>query len=489
MDAFSKSLPKQIFLNNEYVSSSNTKTLTVYNPADGSLIASDVPLAGQKDVDEAVDYATTAFTKGPWRDLGPAARRATLLKFASLLRAHANRLAELTRITLGMPFEAFGKFEVDLTADLFDYYAGWIDKYAGESYPAEDGFYKIVRNEPLGVCAGIIPWNTPLASAALKAAPALSMGNCFILKTSEKTPFAGLALGTLIKEAGFPPGVFQVLSGDGSTGALLASHMKVKKVSFTGSVSTGKKVQQAAAASNLKRVTLELGGKSPAIVFDDANLDNAVAWCANGLAANTGQICFATTRVYVQEGIYKKFIAAYKAAIEEKQQKTGDPANSATQLGPVVDEGQFNRVLGFIHRGQSEKQGTLLTGGKRIGAQGFFIEPTVFTSVHDDAEILKQEIFGPVSIVNTFKTEEEILAKANDSVFGLMAGVFTQDVTRAMRFSSKLDAGVVGINCASITSLSTPFGGTKESGMGREMGHFALRAYTEPKTVLINMAS
>lgn len=301
--------------------------------------------------------------------MSPAARRTIILSFSSLLRKNIVRLAYLTRITLGMPFEAFGKFEVDLSADLFDYYAGWIDKYAGESYPAEDGFYKIVRNEPLGVCAGITPWNTPLASASLKAAPALAMGNCFILKTSEKTPFSGLALGELIKEAGFPPGVFQVLSGDGSTGALLAAHMKVKKVSFTGSVATGKKVQQAAAASNLKRVTLELGGKSPAVVFDDANLENAVTWCANGLTANTGQICFATTRVYVQEGLYDNFLEAYKAAIEAKTKKTGDPTKDDVEVGPVVDESQHARVYGFIERAKAENQGTLLIGGQKIGTQ------------------------------------------------------------------------------------------------------------------------
>lgn len=248
----------------------------------------------------------------------------------------------------------------------FKYNAGWIDKFAGESYPQEDGFLKIVRNEPLGVTVGIVPWNGPLGSVGLKAGPALATGNIFILKPSEKTPFASLALGALIKEAGFPPGVFQVLSGDGSTGALLASHMRVRKVSFTGSVATGKKIQEMAARSNLKRVTLELGGKSPAVVFDDCNLDNAVTWTVNALAANTGQVCFAATRVYVQEGIYDEFIKRYKTAMQERIKTIGDPDEDATMMGPLVDKAQFERVSGFIERGQ-KGQGKLLTGGGRIG--------------------------------------------------------------------------------------------------------------------------
>lgn len=246
------------------------------------------------------------------------------------------------------------------------YYAGWTDKFLGESIPQEDGFLKIVRHEPLGVTAAIVPWNGPLITVGLKAGPALATGNCFILKPSEKTPFSALALGHLIKEAGFPPGVFQVLSGDGSTGALLASHMRIRKVSFTGSIPTGKKVQEMAARSNLKRVTLELGGKSPAVVFDDCNLDNAVQWTVNALTRNTGQACFAATRVYVQDGIYDKFVERYKAEILEKRKTIGDPDAQGTMLGPLVDKTQFNRVTGFIERGQ-QGQGKLLVGGQRIG--------------------------------------------------------------------------------------------------------------------------
>ncbi|KAF2093839.1 aldehyde dehydrogenase X mitochondrial precursor [Rhizodiscina lignyota] len=486
--SFSKSnLPKQLFINNEFVASKHDKKLKLYNPADGSLVADDVALAGEQDVDAAVAAAEKAFPA--WRAISSGERRSIMNKFAQLIEDNTVALSELTRITLGAPYVSFGKFEAGLAAEAskaFRYNAGWIDKFGGESWPQEDGFMKIVRNEPLGVTAGIVPWNGPLGTIGLKAGPALATGNCFILKPSEKTPFASLALGPLIKEAGFPPGVFQVLSGDGTTGALLASHMRVRKVSFTGSIATGKKIQEMAAKSNLKRVTLELGGKSPAVVFDDCNLDNAVTWTANAITANTGQVCFAASRVYVQEGIYDKFIEGYKKAMEDKKKDIGDPGKAETLIGPLVDEAQFKRVSGFIERGQNG-QGKLLTGGQRIGDKGFFIEPTVFTDVDPTSEIHTQEIFGPVSVVRSFKTEEEIMELSNNTNFGLMAGVFTQDINKAMRVASNFDSGMVGINCVSLMFMMTPFGGSKESGLGRECGIAALRAYTDPKTIMVNL--
>ncbi|KAH3920546.1 hypothetical protein HBI56_071500 [Parastagonospora nodorum] len=478
-----KNLPKQLFINNEYVDSKNSKKLTLYNPKDGSLVSNDVPLAGEQDVDAAVEAAEKAFPA--WKKMGATQRRNILLKFADLIEKHANEIAQLSRISLGAP-ASFGAFEGGLCAETFRYNAGFIDKFGGESWPQEDGFLKIVRNEPLGVTAGIVPWNGPIGTIGLKAGPALATGNCFILKPSEKTPFSSLALGTLIKEAGFPPGVFQVLSGDGSTGALLASHMRIRKVSFTGSIATGKKIQEMAAKSNLKRVTLELGGKSPAVVFDDCNLENAVTWTANAITANTGQVCFAASRVYVQEGIYEKFIERYKEAMKNKAKEIGDPEAEGTNMGPLVDEAQFKRVQGFIERGQ-QGQGTLAVGGKRVGDKGFYIEPTVFTDVDPKSEIHCEEIFGPVSVVKSFKTEEEIIELSNNTNFGLMAGVFTQDINKALRVASDFDSGMVGINCVSLMFTVTPFGGSKESGLGRECGIHALRAFTEPKTIMINM--
>ncbi|KAI1756791.1 aldehyde dehydrogenase [Xylaria castorea] len=476
-------LPKQLFINNEYVEAKNPKKLEVYNPKDGSLLANDVALAGENEVDAAVAAAEAAYPA--WKKTSARERRDLLVKLADLIDEHSLKLAELTRLSLGAPFASFGSREIHGTGEAYRYFAGWCDKFAGESYPQDDGFLKIVRNEPLGVTAGIVPWNGPMATAALKSAPALATGNCFILKPSEKTPFGALALGSLIKEAGFPPGVFQVLSGDGSTGALLASHMKVRKISFTGSTATGRKIQEMAAKSNLKRITLELGGKSPAVVFDDANLENAIFWCVNAICGNTGQICFAASRVYVQEGIYDRFLEGYKKAMEERAKTIGDPDVDETLMGPIVDKLQFDRVSGFLERGRS--QGTLLIGGSRVGDQGYFIEPTIFTDVPEDAEICKREIFGPVAILNKFKTEEEIIAKANDTNYGLMAGVFTQDINRALRLSSEIDSGMVGVNCVSLSFLTTPFGGTKESGTGRENAIHALRMYTEPKTIMVNM--
>ncbi|OBT64254.1 hypothetical protein VE03_06882 [Pseudogymnoascus sp. 23342-1-I1] len=482
-------VPTKLFLNNEYVESTNKEKLCVYNPATGDLVSQNVPQANEEDVNLAIHHATQAFKTGPWRTMANPLRRKILWNFSQLLEQHTAQLSQLSRLTLGAPIANIGSGEITFAAEIFEYYAGWVDKYAGESYSeAGDGMYKIVRHEALGVCTGIIPWNTPLASIAIKAAPALAMGNVFILKPSEKTPFAALALGALIKKAGFPPGVFQVLCGDGRVGAMLAGHMDVHKVSFTGSVATGKKIQQTAAMSNLKRVTLELGGKSPAVVFDDCNLENAVKWCVRGLVDNSGQICHAATRVYVQEEVATKFTEMYRVALEAKT--IGDPGLASTDLGPLVDKAQFERVSGFIHRATVDGQGgQLLTGGKRHGEQGYFMEPTVFVSSPNKSEIHTQEIFGPVAILNTFKTEAEVLERANGSNFGLMSGVFTRDITRALRFSSAVESGVVGINCISSPNILCPFGGLKESGIGREMGHYALRAYTEPKTVLINMAS
>jgi aldehyde dehydrogenase (NAD+) len=468
----------------KYVSSKNSKKLELYNPIDGSLVANDVDLAGEEDVDAAVAAAEKAFPA--WKKVIPQVRRDIMNKFAELMEKHIVELAELSRITLGAPYITIGQRETSMAIETFKYFAGWIDKFAGESFPQEDGFLKIVRNEPLGVVAGVIPWNGPMAVAANKAAPALATGNCFILKPSEKTPFSALALGPLIIEAGFPPGVFQILSGDGVTGALLSSHMRIRKISFTGSIPTGKRIQEAAAKSNLKRVTLELGGKSPAVVFDDANLANAIQWTARALTTNTGQVCFAATRVYVQEGIYDKFVEGYKEALLEHAKNIGDPENESTSMGPLVDKAQFDRVSGFIERGKNG-QGTLLTGGSRVGDEGYYIQPTVFTNVHPDAEIVRQEIFGPVSVLNSFKTEEEIIKTANDSNYGLMAGVFTQDINRALRVASEFDSGMVGINCVSLNFKNVPFGGTKESGLGRENGSAALKSFTEQKTVMINL--
>lgn len=480
-------LPLKLFINNEYVSSKSGRFLTVHNPKNATLVSDAVPLAGQADVEAAVLAAEKALPA--WKKLSNAKRRDLLLNFAALIKKHAKQLTDLNRITHGAPWAGFGGFEIGVCADTFVYNAGWIDKFHGEAVPTDEGIMQITRNEPLGVTAAIIPWNAAIIMIGEKAAPALATGNCIILKPSEKTPFAALAVGNLIKEAGFPPGVFQILSGDGSTGALLASHMRIRKISFTGSIATGKKVQEAAAKSNLKRVHLELGGKSPAVVFDDCDLENAVKWCVDGLVGNSGQVCMAATRVYVQEAIFDRFTGAYKEKLEERAKAMGDPEEEGVLLGPLVDKLQFDKVSGFIERGIRGKQGTLLTGGPRKGgSEGYFVTPTVFTNIKSDAEIYANEIFGPVAVLNSFKTEEEVLERANALEYGLMAGIFTNDITRALRMASEVEAGMVGINCITLKMLNTPVGGTKQSGVGRENGRAALEAFTEPKTIMINMA-
>ncbi|KAH8807258.1 Aldehyde/histidinol dehydrogenase [Xylogone sp. PMI_703] len=474
-------LPNQLFINNEYVPSKSDKTIALYSPVDQRLISNNVPIGNEADVNSAVAAAEAAYPA--WKKLPPVQRRDILLKFADLVMENAEVLTHLTSLNLGSPTTSV--IESWLVAELFRYYAGWIDKVAGESFPQEDGFMRIVRYEPIGVTAGIVPWNGPLGFVGFKAAPSLAAGNCFILKSSEKTPLVTLALGKLIVEAGFPPGVFQVISGDGSTGALIASHMKIRKVSFTGSVSTGKKVQEAAAKSNLKLVTLELGGKSPVIIFDDCDVEKSAAAAVDAITINSGQACIAASRVYVQEGIYGKFIVAYKAIMEERAKGFGDPTDPSTTHGPLVDELQFKRVSGFVERGAS--QGKVLTGGASMNRAGYFMLPTAFIDVPANAEINTEEIFGPVSVIHKFTAEDEVIKLANDSEFGLMARVFTNDITRALRVASELESGMVGINCMSLFMLNAPFGGMKQSGTGREMGKAGILAWLETKTMIIKM--
>ncbi|KAJ5581016.1 hypothetical protein N7450_007317 [Penicillium hetheringtonii] len=467
-------LSTQLCINGKLVDSHSAERFSLYNPRDDSLFCDQVQYAVAEDVDAAVEAAEAAF-KGPWGKLKASQRGEALEKLAAMLLEYKEELAYLDGTPTGKSVDDAVK-EVEFGATILKYYAGWADKYSGESYPADDGFVKIVRNEPLGICAGINPWNGPIVIICFKLGPALAMGNVMILKPSEKTPLASNRIAFLASEKGIlPPGVIQSLSGAGETGALLASHMRIRKVSFTGSVPTGKKIQEAAAKSNLKRVTLELGGKSPSAIFDDCNFDNAVWWSVFAITQNTGQACFAASRVYVQESIADKFIEAFTKGMSAKM----------NELNPLADKSQLARVSNFITNDAGRTK--ILVGGKQHGEKGCYWEPTVFYNPAKDAQIYKEEIFGPVACISTFKDEEEFLRLANDSEFGLMSGVFTQDVNRAMRISAQLDSGVVGVNCVSFISLQAPFGGSKQSGLGRELSHHALRSYSEPKTVIINM--
>ncbi|KIW73677.1 hypothetical protein PV04_01775 [Phialophora macrospora] len=476
----------QLYLNGRYVAAQSTETYSLQNPKDNTVVVDNVPIAGPADVEAAVKYAEEAF-HGPWSRFSAIQRTECLLKLATLLDDELMPILTLDSLTSGIPVSLAPVRERNYVRNCLLYYAGWTDKQKGDYFPADDGFVKLVRHEPLGVCAAINPFNAPVATFFLKAAPALATGNVMIVKPSEKTPLGSLAVASLFEKAGFPPGVIQVVTGPGSTGALLAEHMRIRKVSFTGSIATGRKIQEAAARSNLKRVTLELGGKSPAVIFEDANLENALTWTINAILTRSGQLCVAASRVYVQKGIADKFIQEYKKRMEAAADDMGDPQDPAVRLGPMVDQSQLARVKAMVERGKTEAE--LVVGGAQHGETGCYMEPTVFLNPKDDAEIYRREIFGPVSVIKTFETEEEALRLANDTEFGLMSGVFTRDITRALRVSSALESGVVGINCISMQSLQAPFGGKKQSGIGREFGEYALRLFTEPKTVLINMAA
>ncbi|KAK4495839.1 hypothetical protein PRZ48_013107 [Zasmidium cellare] len=472
----------KLYINGEYVSAKSGKTYALKNPKNNQEVVNAVPIAGEEDVELAVQAAEAAYA-GEWSKFTALQRTECLHRLAALMEDELIPVLSLDSLTSGNPTSIIPTREKTYIKNCILYFSGWTDKQKGDFFPADDGFTKIVTHEPLGVCAAVNPFNAPVPTMILKVIPALATGNVIIVKPSEKTPLGSLAIAPLFEKAGFPKGVVQVVTGAGDVGALLASHMRIRKISFTGSIPTGKKIQEAAAKSNLKRVTLELGGKSPAVIFEDANLDNALTWTVNAILARSGQVCVAATRVYIHSSIAKTFIDKYVEKMKAATSDIGDPQDSSVKIGPLVDEGQFERVRGMIERGKKEAE--LVVGGVQHGDTGCYMEPTVFLNPKADAEIYKNEIFGPVAVIKTFETEDEVLKLANDTEYGLMSGVFTKDISRALRVSKKLDTGVVGINCVSYMNMQVPFGGRKQSGIGREFGEYALRAYTEPKTVLI----
>ncbi|TVY81689.1 Aldehyde dehydrogenase [Lachnellula suecica] len=476
----------RLFINNEYIESKSSETLNLVNPYDGSPLPKSIQVAGPEEIDLAVASATAAFKTGPWSTYTGAQRAKCLNKFADLLESHASELATLDAICMGGPVGISMQLTSISTAPVFRYYAGWADKIEGESFGADDGTYKIVRHEPLGVCTGMASWNAPLVYIGWKIAPALAAGNTYIYKASEKSPLSALALGKLVIEAGFPPGVLQFVSGAAKTGALLASHMKIQKISFTGSAFVGKIIQKLASDSNMKKVTLELGGKSPALVFADADIPNAVGSTADGFLFNSGEVCVATSRLYVQESIAPAFIDAVKARFQAATENLGaNPQEATTTHGPMADEAHFNRVMSYIELGKKSAQ--TLIGGSRIGDKGFWIEPTIFLNPAKDSRIAKEEVFGPVLNIVTFKTEEEAIELANDTNTGLSAALYTSDLNRALRVSAKIEAGNVSINAPHFPSHQVPFGGFKESGDGKELGKYGLQSFLQTKSILINM--
>ena len=377
------------------------------------------------------------------------------------------------------------KVDVSLSSGCLRYYGGWADKIHGKTIDTDHETFNYTRHEPVGVCGQIIPWNFPLLMWAWKIGPALATGNTVVLKTAEQTPLSGLYAATLVEKAGIPAGVVNIISGFGKTaGAAIASHMDIDKVAFTGSTVTGRTILQAAAKSNLKKVTLELGGKSPNIVFNDANIEDAISWVNFGIFFNHGQCCCAGSRIYVQSGIYDKFIEAFKGRTAKNV--VGDPFASDTFQGPQVSKLQFDRIMNYIQAGK-DAGAKVETGGERHGKEGYFIQPTIFSNVSEDMKIMQEEIFGPVCSISKFETEEEIIKKGNETTYGLAAAVHTRDLNTAIRVSNALKAGTVWVNCYNMLSYQVPFGGFKESGIGRELGKYALANYTQVKSVRVRL--
>jgi len=474
----------QIFINNEWHRSVSGKTFETINPSDGSVIC-EVQEGGKADIDKAVKAARDAFkVDAPWRTMDASQRGRLLYKLSDLVERDAKYLAGLETLDNGKPYQdSVG--DVAHVIDVLRYYAGWCDKICGQTIPADGGVFSYTRHEPVGVCGQIIPWNFPLSMMAWKLGPALACGCTIVMKPAEQTPLTALYMASLIKEVEFPPGVVNVVNGFGSTaGAAISSHMDIDKVAFTGSVETGQIVAAAAAKSNLKRVTLELGGKSPLIVFPDVD----VAWAAEtahaALFANHGQNCCAGSRTFVHEDIYDKFVE--KAVENALKRKVGDPWNSETEQGPQIDHTQFQKILSLIESGTQEGA-SLKCGGGKAKERGYYIQPTVFADVTDSMTIAREEIFGPVQQIIKFSDIDEVIKRGNNTTFGLAAGVLTNDYNKAMKVVNSIDAGSVWVNCYDHVTPQNPFGGFKRSGQGRELGEYALKEYTEIKCVTMKM--
>ena len=476
--------PTKLLINNRWVESESGETFATVNPSTGEEICQ-VAAADAADVDKAVQAARAAFERGPWRKM-PASQRGRLLNsLADLIEKNADELAQLESLDNGKPFSVAKRVDVAKTVACYRYFAGWADKIQGKTIPIDGDFFCYTRHEPVGVVGQIIPWNYPMLMQAWKLAPALATGNTVVLKPAEQTPLSALRIGELIVEAGFPEGVVNLLPGLGpKAGAAIARHMDVDKVAFTGSTGIGRLILQAAANSNLKRVTLELGGKSPNIIFADTDLDEAVEGAHLGLFSNQGQICCAGSRVFVEEEVYEGFLE--KSVGRAGKRVVGDPFDPATDQGPQVDQAQFDRVMGYIESGRIEGA-TLACGGKRVGNRGFFVQPTVFADVQDDMTIAKEEIFGPVMSVIPFSSVDEVIARANRTNYGLAAGVWTRDIKKAHAVANAVRSGTVWVNCYNILDTRAPFGGFKQSGTGRELGEYGLQQYTEIKTVTIKL--
>ncbi len=486
---FLKDQPKKLFIGGRWVESASGRQFGVENPATGESLAA-VAEAGAEDVDRAVAAARRSFDSGVWRDLPPAERARALWKVGDMIEERATEFAQLETLDNGMPINDALLFHAPLAAATFRYYAGWVTKLDGATQQVSlpGRYLSYTLREPVGVVGQIIPWNFPLLMAAWKVAPALACGNSVVLKPSEETPLSALLLAELLQEAEVPDGVVNVVPGRGEiAGARLASHPDVDKIAFTGSTEVGKLIARASADSNLKRVSLELGGKSPNIVFADADLTRAVSGAFFGIFFNQGQVCSAGSRLFVQKKVYDEALDELLKTVKET--RIGPGIDPVTQMGPLVSKAQQERVLGYITLGNKEGARMLSGGGRPAGLEGgYFVEPTVFADVDGRMTIAREEIFGPVLSAIPFDDEDDLVAKANSTIYGLVAGVWTSDVARAHRVAHALKAGTVYVNCYHIVDPVTPWGGYKQSGWGRELGPYALDLYTELKNVIVDIS-
>ncbi|MFB5252824.1 aldehyde dehydrogenase DhaS [Bacillus mycoides] len=474
---------KKLYVNGAFIESASGKTFKTPNPATGETLAI-VAEAGREDIHKAVVAARMAFDEGPWSRMSTAERSRLMYKLADLMEEHKEELAQLETLDNGKPIRETLAADVPLAIEHMRYYAGWATKIVGQTIPVSGEYFNYTRHEAVGVVGQIIPWNFPLLMAMWKMGAALATGCTIVLKPAEQTPLSALYLAELIEEAGFPKGVVNIVPGFGETaGQALVNHPLVDKIAFTGSTPVGKQIMRQASAS-LKRVTLELGGKSPNIILPDADLSQAIPAALSGVMFNQGQVCCAGSRLFIPKKMYDNVMA--DLVLYSKKLNQGAGLNPETTIGPLVSEEQQKRVMGYIEKGIAEGA-EVLCGGNKPFDQGYFVSPTVFADVNDEMTIAKEEIFGPVISALPFNDIDEVIDRANKSQFGLAAGVWTENVKTAHYIASKVRAGTVWVNCYNVFDAASPFGGFKQSGLGREMGSYALNNYTEVKSVWINL--